>query len=146
MRETLTEKKYVENVFSCKIDHRQSTRRRIPLKWEIIHFIQKNDFCENVHRACRNVSPWMAVKIFEIQNEQRTSATANFTFLWFNIDLSWHCPFLLVRTVPTRVGMTDAIFRSHLKLYSSINSRILVQIQYTLSGKINRATVDLSKY
>ena len=45
----------------------------------------------------------------------------------------------------TRVGMTDAIFRSHLKLYSSINSKILVQIQYTLSRKINRATVHFNK-
>ena len=34
--------------------------------------------------------------------------------------------------------------KSHLKLYSSINTSILVQIQYTLSRKINRAT-DFNK-
>ena len=146
MRETLTEKNYVKNVFSCKMDRGQSTPPRIPLKWEINHFIQNFFFCENVHRAFRNISAWMALNFFEIQNQQFTSAAANFTLFWFNIDLSWLCPFLLVRTVPTRVGMIDAIFRSHLKLYSCINSSILVQIQYTLSRKINRATVDLNKY
>ena len=57
MRETLTEKNYVKNVFSCKMDRGQSTQSGMLLKWEINHIIQKNNFCENVQCAFRNFSP-----------------------------------------------------------------------------------------